>query len=101
MAPEQVQGVAPDARCDLYSLGVLLFELLTGELPYTGATIAAVLEQHLQSTVPQLPASMTQYQPVIERLLAKKPAQRFNSADDFLEALTTAADAAPARRKTR
>lgn len=101
MAPEQVQGVAPDARCDLYALGVLLFELLTGELPYTGTTIAAVLEQHLQSTVPQLPASMAQYQPVIERMLAKKPAQRFNSADDFLEALTKAADAAPARRKTR
>jgi serine/threonine-protein kinase PpkA len=101
MAPEQVQGTPPDARCDLYALGVLLYELLTGELPFRGTTIAAMLDQHLHAPVPVLPEPLKRYQPIIERLLAKKPEQRFDSADGFLEALAEAGGDPPARRKSR
>lgn len=90
MAPEQIEGLPPDARCDLYALGVLLYELLTGQLPFPGNTIAEVLEQHRKARVPRLPDGLQRYQNLIDRLLAKRPPERVASAQAFLDALASA-----------
>ena len=87
MSPEQAAGAATDERADLYSLGVILYQMLTGEKPYVGATTEEILEQHRNAAVPVLAAELAVYQPLLNKLLAKDPSQRFGSAREVLEAL--------------
>ncbi len=87
VCPEQIDDREPDARGDLYSLGVVLFEMLSGNLPFTGKTLADILAAHRSTPVPRLPESLALYQPIIDRLLAKDPQGRYASAAEFLDAL--------------
>ena len=84
LSPEQAQGKPVDARSDLYSTGVLLFELLTGKPPFTGDSAVAVAYQHVQ-TLPPLPSSIAPDIPaemdrVVMKALAKNPDDRYSSA---------------------
>jgi eukaryotic-like serine/threonine-protein kinase len=90
MSPEQAAGAAADERADLYSLGVILHQLLKGEKPYVGATAAEILEQHRSAPLPTLPPHLAVCQPLLNKLLAKDPGQRFGSAREVLEALHAA-----------
>jgi len=87
MSPEQIQGHALDGRCDLYSLGVLFHELLTGELPFRGQHIAEIATQHVLAPVPRLPPAVAMMQPVLDKLLAKQPDERYHDADELVAAL--------------
>lgn len=87
MSPEQANGALTDERSDLYSLGVILYQMLTGSKPYVGATTDEILEQHRSAALPSLPAELAAYQPLLNKLLAKDPSQRFASAREALEAL--------------
>lgn len=87
MPPEQARGVTVDRRADLYSLGVLTWEMLTGSLPYNAADALSMALLHVQSPVPRLPPSLKHWQPLIDRSMAKKPDDRYASAQDMLEAL--------------
>ena len=98
MAPEQIEGLPPDHRCDLYALGVLFYELLTGALPFNAETVPEILAQHLQQRPPRLPPRVAHYQPLLDSLLAKLPPDRPASAAAFLEALA-AASATPLERR--
>ena len=88
MSPEQAQGQRVDARTDLYSLGVMFYEMLTGQKPYVGRTAVAIMEQHNYSPVPTLPPAAASQQALLERLMAKQPSQRFASAEEILAELT-------------
>jgi tRNA A-37 threonylcarbamoyl transferase component Bud32 len=88
VCPEQIDNRDPDSRGDLYSLGVVLYEMLVGALPYGGADLAGLFAAHRSTPVPRLPQRVLRYQPIIDRLLAKDPADRYPSAAQFLEDLS-------------
>lgn len=87
MSPEQVSGQTLSGSSDLYALGVIFFELLTGARPFPGTSFPEIAAQHLYAPIPQLPASVAMLQPVLDRLLAKKPEDRYPSAQAFIDAL--------------
>jgi serine/threonine-protein kinase PpkA len=84
MSPEQGHGEPVDVRGDIYSLGVILFEMLTGAKPYDGDTAMAVIVKHRLAPVPGLPTSLREFQPLIQRMLAKQPAERFQTVEELL-----------------
>lgn len=90
MSPEQGHGQDLDPRSDLYSLGVVLFEMLAGRKPFTADNPMGVIYMHRNSPLPALPEPVKALQPLIERLLAKSPADRFESAVDATRALEAA-----------
>lgn len=87
LSPEQAKGEPVDARCDLYSLGVLGFELLAGRRPYSAQTAQAMLDLQINAPVPSLPPQHRALQPVINRLMAKARDQRYPSAAALLDDL--------------
>jgi serine/threonine protein kinase len=87
MAPEQARGVRVDARADLYSVGVLAYELLTGHLPYQADDALALALKHAQDPVPRLPPGRQHWQAFVERAMAKAPDDRFADAAQMREAL--------------
>jgi serine/threonine protein kinase len=87
MSPEQINALEVDGRSDLYALGVLFYELLTGAPPFAGDTPIAVLMAHLTQPPPALPAQFVDFQPVLDRMLAKNRDERFASLKEFTRAL--------------
>ncbi|HEX8964315.1 MAG TPA: protein kinase [Rhodocyclaceae bacterium] len=83
LSPEQVRGQPLDARTDIYSLGGVFHEMLTGRRPYGADTIDGLLAQHLSAPVPTLPVALAQLQELLDRMMAKNPADRFGSATEL------------------
>ena len=94
MSPEQATGLPGDARSDLYALGAILFELLTGHPPYSGDDGMSLMLKHLNAPVPAITDTLPQASPELDELiakaLAKRPADRFQTAAEFSDALKTA-----------
>jgi serine/threonine protein kinase len=88
MSPEQALGEPLDARSDFYSLGVICYELLTGQKLYIGVTAMEVLQQHVSSPPPLLPPDLARYRPLLARLLAKSRGERFADAAEIVTAAT-------------
>jgi serine/threonine protein kinase len=84
MSPEQCLGRPVDARSDLYSLGAVLYEMITGKKIYDGANSAEVIAMHVNAPPPKLADLLSMHQPLLDRLLAKKPEDRFQSAAEVL-----------------
>ena len=88
MSPEQsLADPAVDGRSDLYSLGAIFYEMLTGQKIFESASPQAVVNMHVNAPVPRLPERLAGYQPVLDRLLAKKPEDRYQSALELFAAI--------------
>jgi len=85
MSPEQGHGGDVDERSDIYSLGVIFFEMLTGEKPYKGGTAMGIIYKHARAPVPLLPPRLSRFQSLINMMLAKKPEDRLQTAAEIEE----------------
>jgi eukaryotic-like serine/threonine-protein kinase len=95
MAPEQASGKHADLRCDVYAVGIILFELFTGAVPFTGETFLGVLTKHLNEVPPSMRAVYpdlqlsTELEGVVSRALAKDPLQRYQTMTELAQALAS------------
>jgi eukaryotic-like serine/threonine-protein kinase len=96
MSPEQVQGRSLDARSDQYSLGVMFYEMLTGQKPYTGLTAMDLMQQHVSGERPPLPDTLAMYEPMIAKLMARDRENRYEHIGLLLEELDRLPGAAAA-----
>jgi serine/threonine protein kinase len=121
MSPEQALGQTTDERTDIYSLGIVLYELLSGRVPFDGETTMSILLKHINEAPPPVPGLSPALQRVLDRALAKSPAERFENTEEFAatfnasleqtsdastlvtipQVLPTRADKAPATRSPR
>jgi serine/threonine protein kinase len=85
MSPEQCKAQPVDGRSDVYSLGVVLFEMLSGQKPYDGESPVSIAFQHVKETIPALPQELSHYQPLIDKMMAKEREKRLSSRPEFLE----------------
>lgn len=98
ISPEQARGKHVDGRSDLYSLGIIFYEMLTGDVPYKADDALATIVKHMTEPLPKLPAQFMPFQPLLEKLLAKDPAKRFADADELIRALDAVDTGAPPPR---
>ncbi len=94
ISPEQADGRKVDTRTDIYSLGVSLYELLTGEVPYKGDSAIAVVLEHMTAPVPSVrslrPDVPEAVDKIIARCMAKEPRDRYQTADELIRAIDAA-----------
>jgi hypothetical protein len=83
MSPEHGQGLPVDGRSDLYSTGVIFYEMLSGEKPFTSDSAAGLIYKHIHGEIPLLPGRVREYQPIVDRLMAKHPDERYQSAAEL------------------
>ncbi len=89
MSPEQIQGDEIDGRADIYCLGVVFFEMVTGDIPYKAPNYISLAMQHIKKKVPKLPRKHRHFQPFIDNMMAKEKERRFPGAQALLEFIET------------
>jgi hypothetical protein len=87
MSPEQARGEELDTRSDLYSLGIVFYEMLLGHVPFDGKDSIAIGIKHVKEPIPRLPKPLSALQPMIDRLLAKTPEQRYSTGRQLITEL--------------
>lgn len=88
ISPEQAEGSPVDQRSDLYSLGVMFYEMLTGQRPFRGGSVVSIIHAHRHDPIPTLPVELGRFQVLIDGLLTKKPEDRFPTAAAVLGELS-------------
>lgn len=84
MSPEQIEGLKLDGRADFYSLGVIFYEMLVGDVPYKARNYVALAVKHLKQRVPTLPRELRHYQPLLEKMMAKNREQRIADGAELI-----------------
>ncbi|MEJ2130850.1 MAG: hypothetical protein P8Y95_04330, partial [Gammaproteobacteria bacterium] len=87
MSPEQAEGKELDGRSDIYSLGVLFYKMLTGDVPYKADSAVAIGIRHITDPLPELTGDLAMFQPCLDRFLAKRPEERYQTGLEVMEAI--------------
>ncbi len=87
VSPEQADGIEIDGRADIYSLGCMFYEMLSGKKPYAAATVFDVIIQHKQAPVPVFEEGLEEFQPLLNKMMAKNREQRFEDAATMVESI--------------
>lgn len=87
VSPEQARGKRVDLRSDIYSTGIIFYQMLTRKKPYRADNPMAMFYKHVHAEVPKFPVEFEQYQPLLEKMLAKSADDRFQNADELAKAL--------------
>lgn len=87
MSPEQTKGETLDNTCDLYALGIMLHEMLTGNVPFDGANPFEIGIKHLKDPIPRLPSTLSMFQPLLDKLLVKNKAHRLQTGQEVITIL--------------
>lgn len=87
MSPEQITSQTVDARSDLYSLGIVFYEMLTRELPFHAEEVISLAMMHCKDPIPSLPDEVAVFQPILDKLTAKKPEERFADAGQLIRVI--------------
>jgi len=87
MSPEQIQGGELDKRSDIYNLGIVFYEMLTGEKPFSGDTTVAISYEHIHADIPTLDSPFQLFQPVLNKVLQKDKTNRYSEITDFANTL--------------
>ncbi len=85
VSPEQADGLPVDGRSDIYSLGCIFYEMLTGMKPYQSESVIDIVIKHKQAPIPELPEEYKEFQPLLERMLAKKREDRFSDCASMVD----------------
>jgi len=87
VSPEQIEGNPATAQSDIYSLGIIFHEMLTGARPFEAESVSELIAMHVKATRPKLPESLAEYQVVLDRMLAVAPSDRYKNADELLDGI--------------
>jgi len=90
VSPEQIEGNPATAQSDIYSLGVIFYEMLTGTRPFEAESVSGVIALHVSAPRPRLPEALAGYQPILDRMIAVDPRNRYKSADELIEGIDQA-----------
>jgi serine/threonine-protein kinase PpkA len=77
ISPEQAEGAEVDQRSDIYSLGIMFYEMLTGQRPFKGSSVIGIIQSHRNDPIPVMPDALARFQRLIDGMLAKEPSERF------------------------
>lgn len=95
MSPEQASGGTVGSRCDLYSLAVMAYRILTGRTPYSGETSLSIAVQHITEPIPEMPDTLKEVQPFLDKGMAKNPDDRYATGAELVAGLKECLDRVP------
>ena len=87
VSPEQIEGSPATIQSDIYSLGIIFHEMLTGKRPFDAESVSGLIALHVSAPRPKLPSGLAEYQGLLDRMIAVDPRNRFKRADEVLEAI--------------
>ena len=90
VSPEQIEGNPATAQSDIYSLGIIFHEMLTGQRPFEAESVSGVIALHVSAPRPRLPEALAEYQGILDRMIAIDPRNRYKSADELIEGIDQA-----------
>jgi len=87
ISPEQIEGNPATAQSDIYALGIIFYEMLTGERPFEAESVSELIAMHVKADRPKLPESLAEHQALLDRMLAVAPRDRYKNADELLDGI--------------